>query len=212
MHGVPPSSRRQVRYRSARPDTTNPERPFGSSAVVGPSWRRRQSRRRGGGEDPWLCGPGFRRVCLCRGMLCTELRSGTGAVNKASCAKELRRNRTKSQCSPVPRVPTPCSRPGLPRSAAARVRGCRAPRPIQVPPPRRSFAVAELFVGQRAAGRLVPELETLAIFMRRPSPRPRRSRPRPPPVAASRPASAPPRPADAGTRSPAAWRTAACRS
>ena len=23
--------------------------------------------RRGGGEDPWLCGPGFRRVCFCRG-------------------------------------------------------------------------------------------------------------------------------------------------
>ncbi len=22
-----------------------------------------------GGEDPWLCGPGFRRVCLCRGMV-----------------------------------------------------------------------------------------------------------------------------------------------
>ena len=26
-------------------------------------------RRRGGGEDPWLCGPGFPRVCLCRGMV-----------------------------------------------------------------------------------------------------------------------------------------------
>src|SRR5439155_16849759 len=37
----------------------------GSSAVVGPSWRR-LLRRRGGGEDPWLCAPGFRRVCPCR--------------------------------------------------------------------------------------------------------------------------------------------------
>ena len=25
-------------------------------------------RRCGGGEDPWLCGPDFRRVCLCRGI------------------------------------------------------------------------------------------------------------------------------------------------
>ena len=28
-----------------------------------PSWRP-GARRRGGGEDPWLCGPGFCRVCL----------------------------------------------------------------------------------------------------------------------------------------------------
>src|SRR5215207_8373733 len=27
--------------------------------------------RRGGGEDPWLCGPGFRRVCLYRGSAAT---------------------------------------------------------------------------------------------------------------------------------------------
>ena len=40
--------------------------PFGGLAVVGPSWRLAGVRRRGGGEDPWLCGPGFRRVCLCR--------------------------------------------------------------------------------------------------------------------------------------------------
>jgi hypothetical protein len=31
--------------------------------------------RRGGGQD--LCGPGFRRVCLCRGMVWTQLRCGT---------------------------------------------------------------------------------------------------------------------------------------
>src|SRR5438445_4125092 len=46
----------------------NEDRPAtrcGSSAVVGPSWRHRR-RRRGGGEDPWLCAPGFRRVCLSR--------------------------------------------------------------------------------------------------------------------------------------------------
>src|SRR3954454_20867774 len=36
-------------------------------------------RRRGGSEDPWLCGPGFRRVCLGRGRT-TDLRRGTGVV------------------------------------------------------------------------------------------------------------------------------------
>ena len=43
---------------------------FGSSAVVGSFVASGGStvRRRGGGEDPWLCGPGFRRVCLCRGI------------------------------------------------------------------------------------------------------------------------------------------------
>jgi len=43
--------------------------PFGSSAVLisrgGPQR---------GGEDPWLCGTGFRRLCLCRG----ELDHGSG--------------------------------------------------------------------------------------------------------------------------------------
>jgi hypothetical protein len=33
-----------------------------------------------GGEDPWLYGPGFRRVCLCRGMVEPELPRGTDAV------------------------------------------------------------------------------------------------------------------------------------
>ena len=36
-------------------------------------------RRRGGGEDPWLCGPGFRRVCLYRGVL-ERLWHGPGVV------------------------------------------------------------------------------------------------------------------------------------
>ena len=44
-------------------DNTNAERPFGSSAVLG-FFVASQVRRRGGGEDPWLCDPGFRRVCL----------------------------------------------------------------------------------------------------------------------------------------------------
>jgi pimeloyl-ACP methyl ester carboxylesterase len=39
-----------------------------------------RERRRGGGEDPWLCGPGFRRVCLYRGWT-VDLRCGTGGVN-----------------------------------------------------------------------------------------------------------------------------------
>jgi hypothetical protein len=36
---------------------------IGSLAVVG-SFVASGGRRRGGGEDPWLCDPGFRRVCL----------------------------------------------------------------------------------------------------------------------------------------------------
>jgi hypothetical protein len=59
--------------------TQAPNHRFGSSAVVGPSWRR-FGRRRGGGEDPWLCGPGFRRVCLYRGRE-TTLQVGTEGVN-----------------------------------------------------------------------------------------------------------------------------------
>ena len=43
--------------------------PFGSSAILGSFVASAAVRRRGGGEDPWLCGPGFRRVCLCRGMV-----------------------------------------------------------------------------------------------------------------------------------------------
>jgi hypothetical protein len=46
---------------------TNAERPFGSSAILG-SFVASTERRRGGGEDPWLCDPGFRQVCPCLGM------------------------------------------------------------------------------------------------------------------------------------------------
>jgi len=45
----------------------NAEPPGGSSAILG-SRVASTVRRGGGGEDPWLCDPGFRRVCLCRGM------------------------------------------------------------------------------------------------------------------------------------------------
>jgi hypothetical protein len=38
--------------------------------------------RRGGDEDPWLCGPGFRRVCLYRGMVEGELSRDTGTVKR----------------------------------------------------------------------------------------------------------------------------------
>jgi hypothetical protein len=51
---------------SGRQDT---ERDFGSSAVVG-SFVASGGKYRGvaeGGEDPWLCGPGFHRVCLFEG-------------------------------------------------------------------------------------------------------------------------------------------------
>ena len=39
---------------------------FGSSAVL-EFFVASCLDRRGGGEDPWLCDPGFRQVCLCRG-------------------------------------------------------------------------------------------------------------------------------------------------
>jgi len=35
-----------------------------------------------GDEDPWLCGPGFRRVCLYGGMVEPELPRGTDAVKR----------------------------------------------------------------------------------------------------------------------------------
>jgi hypothetical protein len=59
----------------------------------GPSWRQAEipCGVAEGGEDPWLCGPGFGRVCLCRGMvglsyapvqeLSSGLRRQPGAVN-----------------------------------------------------------------------------------------------------------------------------------
>jgi hypothetical protein len=56
--------------------------PFGSSAVLR-VLRGVVGGRRGGSEDPWLCGPGFRRVCLYRGSTAT-LRGGTTAVNTAA--------------------------------------------------------------------------------------------------------------------------------
>jgi hypothetical protein len=62
MPGQEPTRRGEHDKRVA--GTTRTEPPFGSSAIVGPSWR--QVWRRGGGEDPWLCDPGFGRVCLCR--------------------------------------------------------------------------------------------------------------------------------------------------
>jgi hypothetical protein len=41
--------------------------------------------RRGGGEDPWLCDPGFGRVCPYRGMCesADSVRSGTEVVKRA---------------------------------------------------------------------------------------------------------------------------------
>jgi hypothetical protein len=67
---------------NARP----PSHPFGSSAVLG-SFVASQVRRRGGGEDPWLCGPGFHRVCRYRWYGAMEstatLGSGTATVKNA---------------------------------------------------------------------------------------------------------------------------------
>jgi hypothetical protein len=50
----------------------------------GPSWRQAgiPFGVAEGCEDPWLCGPGFRRVCLCRGMVEAELSRGTGTVKR----------------------------------------------------------------------------------------------------------------------------------
>jgi hypothetical protein len=72
-HGREEEAARPIDRRQAQPPLRH--RPgqhkcratFGSSAILGPSWRHKR-RRRGGGEDPWLCGPGFGRVGSCRGM------------------------------------------------------------------------------------------------------------------------------------------------
>ena len=65
-------------------DNANAELPdLGGSAVLG-SFVASGVRRRAGGEDPWLCGPGFRRVCLYRGVVSSEIRPGTGAVKRGS--------------------------------------------------------------------------------------------------------------------------------
>jgi hypothetical protein len=56
---------------------------LGSSAVVRSfvvSGENRVASRKS--DDPWLCGPGFRRVCLCRGIGNSELQSGAGAVKR----------------------------------------------------------------------------------------------------------------------------------
>ena len=56
---------------------------FGSSAVVG-SFVASGGIPCGvaeGSEDPWLCGPGFHRVCRCRGA--TYLRRGTETVKQS---------------------------------------------------------------------------------------------------------------------------------
>jgi hypothetical protein len=53
--------------------------------------------RRGGGEDPWLCDPGFCRVCLCRRMVRIELRAGTRPVKQirnSRCAAHARKGRS----------------------------------------------------------------------------------------------------------------------
>jgi hypothetical protein len=56
--------------------TAGPGRRLGG--LEGPSWRLAlAASRRGGGEDPWLCGPGFRRVCLFRsGLVPGDIKKG----------------------------------------------------------------------------------------------------------------------------------------
>ena len=43
--------------------------------------------RRGGGEDPWLCGPGFGRVCPCRGVHPT-VGAGTRTVKQVLASSQ----------------------------------------------------------------------------------------------------------------------------
>jgi hypothetical protein len=57
---------------------------LGSSAVVGSFGASSKCGVAEESEDPWLCDPGFCRVCPYRGMGEQELRVGTGDVNKAS--------------------------------------------------------------------------------------------------------------------------------
>ena len=65
----------------------------GSSAVVGPSWRH-LSRRRGGGEDPWLCAPGFGRVYLSRCGVASRLSNTAPAAARQGARLASRPSRT----------------------------------------------------------------------------------------------------------------------
>jgi hypothetical protein len=71
----------------------------------------------GGGEDPWRCGPGFRRVCLCRGMAATSYRSVPGMSIRRAVRRETvyatartrdavtaARSPASAQCNPPPSI------------------------------------------------------------------------------------------------------------
>ena len=64
--------------------------------------------RRGGGEDPWLCGPGFRRVCRYRGMVESELEAGTLTVKTL---RGSQRGLWKGPLAPLRCPPSPASEP-----------------------------------------------------------------------------------------------------
>ena len=66
--------------------------PFGGSAVMGSfvASGGNTVERRGGSEDPWLCDPGFHRVCLCREEWCpAELSRDMGAVKLGASGRRL---------------------------------------------------------------------------------------------------------------------------
>src|SRR5215210_4946211 len=103
---------------------------LGSPAVVGPAWRlavecAASRRRRGPVALRPRLSPG---VPLSRDGT-QELRVGTKDVNTAIGARNYERYRTNSRSAPTPRVLTPYSWLGPPRSAGERDPGCRAPRP-----------------------------------------------------------------------------------
>jgi hypothetical protein len=90
---------------------------FGSSAVLG-SFVASGCGVAEGGEDPWLCGSDFRRVCLCRG----EASRAYASVQETSMeAEELSTLYSAFSLSfQVPRRAFPASRAG---SGAALPRG-----------------------------------------------------------------------------------------
>jgi hypothetical protein len=97
----------------------------------GPSWRQAgvPCGVAEGSEDPWLCGPGFRRVCLCRGVGttvgaayqgCQRLHAGETELPRSA----VRPNHSASDFASTPRRPT-APRPAPERAECARCRGHR---------------------------------------------------------------------------------------
>jgi hypothetical protein len=93
--------------------------PFGGSAVFGSFVADDPS---GGTEDPWLCGPGFRRLCLCRGACLSN------SIN------ETRWRDPSGQDRGPPPAPTHADR--VPTAHACPPPGTSSPSALHLPPGR----------------------------------------------------------------------------